>query len=84
MKQKDIALIIIVVFVSGVISLVVSNFVFGSPEKRQEEVELVEPISAEFNVPAKDDKYFNSEALDPTLIIRIGDNSNEQPFKTSE
>ena len=80
MKQKDIALIIIVVFISGVFSLLLSNYLFASPKNRQEQVEVVEPISAEFKVPAKDDKYFNAQAIDPTLIIKIGDNNNQQPF----
>lgn len=80
MKQKDIILIIIVVFVSGVFSLIISNYLFASPKNRQEQVEVVEPISASFDVPAKDDKYFNAQAIDPTQIITIGGNSNQQPF----
>lgn len=82
MKQKDIATILIVVIISGVFSLILSNYLFASPKNRQEKVEVVEPISAEFNVPKKDDKYFNAQAIDPTLIIKIGDNNNQQPFNT--
>jgi hypothetical protein len=80
MKQKDIVLIIVVVFISGVVSLVLSNMLISSPKNRQEKVEVVEPISAEFDTPKKDDKYFNSQAIDPTQIIRIGDSNNQQPF----
>lgn len=83
MKQKDIVLIIVVVFISGVFSLVLSNYLFSSPRNRQEKVEVVEPITAEFDTPEKDDKYFNAQAIDPTQIIRIGDNNNQQPFNTS-
>ncbi len=82
MKRKDMVTILIVVLISGAFSLALSNYLFASPEKRQEEVEVVEPISAEFNVPKKDDKYFNTQAIDPTLIIKIGDNNNQQPFNT--
>lgn len=78
MKQKDIILIVVVVFVSGVISLIVSNLLFSSPKNRQEKVEVVEPITADFNQPDK--RYFNSQSIDPTQIIRIGDNTNDQPF----
>ncbi len=78
MKQKDLVLIIVVVIVSGVFSLVLSNLLFASPKNRQEKVEVVEPITAEFNKP--DQKYFNSESIDPTQIIKIGDSSNNQPF----
>ena len=78
MKQKDIALIIVAVFVSGVLSLVISNTLFASPKNRQEKVEVVEPISAEFKQP--DQEYFNSNSLDPTQLITIGNNNNTQPF----
>ncbi|HSX23673.1 MAG TPA: hypothetical protein VLE74_01085 [Candidatus Saccharimonadales bacterium] len=79
MKQKDIALIVIVVILSGAVSLVVSNFLFSSPKNRQEKVEVVEPIGADFKQPDK--KYFNAHSIDPTQIIKIGDNNNNQPFK---
>ena len=78
MKQKDIALIIVVVFISGVLSLFLSNILFASPKNRQEKVAVVEPITADFQQPDK--KYFNSDAIDPTQIIKIGDNNNNQPF----
>ncbi len=81
MKQKDILLIVVVVFISGVFSLVLSNYLFASPKNRQEKVEVVEPITADFKTPNKDDKYFNAQAIDPTLIIKIGDNNNNDPFK---
>lgn len=84
MKQKDIVLIIVVIFISGAISLVLSNYLFSSPRSRQEKVEVVEPITSEFDTPEKDDKYFNTQAIDPTQIIRIGDNNNQQPFNTSQ
>lgn len=80
MKQKDIILIMVVVFISGVFSFLLSNYLFASPKNRQEKVEVVEPITADFKIPAKDDKYFNIQAIDPTQIIRIGDNNNNQPF----
>lgn len=80
MKQKDIALIIIAVFVSGVFSFVLSGFLFSSPKNRQEKVEVVEPISAEFSQPST--KYFNDKSIDPTQLITIGSDSNNQPFKS--
>lgn len=77
MKQKDWAVVLIVVFVSGVLSLVLSNTLFGK-SKQQEQVEVVEAITAEFTKP--NEKYFNKNSIDPTQIIRIGDGSNESPF----
>jgi hypothetical protein len=81
MKQKDMILIIVVVFVSGVVSLLISNKLFAAPASRQEKVEVVEAIVADFVTPDKDDKYFNKEAFNLTQIIKIGENNNNQPFK---
>jgi len=78
MKQKDLILIIVVVFISGVFSVILSNFLISSPKNRQEPVEVVEPISAEFTQPS--DKYFNKQSLDPTQIIKIEGPNNNKPF----
>ncbi len=79
MKQKDWTLIAVVVVVSGVLSFVLSNFLFGGTKNRQEKVEVVEPISSEFQIPSE--KYFNKNSNNPTQIIKIGDgNNNNTPF----
>lgn len=81
MKQKDIALIIVVVFISAIISLFVSKAIFAPPKNRQQEVEVVQPITADF--PKPDSKYFNSQAFDPTQLITIGQNANPDPFSST-
>jgi hypothetical protein len=78
MKQKDIALIILAGFISALLSYFVSNALFASPKDRRAEVEVVEPITTDFSTPDK--KYFNSESVNPTQLIQIGDNPNAQPF----
>ena len=78
MKQKDIMLIAIIIIVSAVISIVLSNMLISSPKNRQQKVEVVAPITPDFNQP--DTKYFNSNAIDPTQLIQIGGSSNSQPF----
>jgi len=78
MKQKDIALIIVVTFLSGIISLFASNALFASPKNRQQKVEVVEAISASFPTPST--KYFNSESINPTELIQIGTSQNPNPF----
>lgn len=82
MKQKDIALIIIVVFISGVASFFISNALFASPKNRQQTVEVVEAISANF--PTPNTKYFNSEAINPTELIQIGNSTNPNPFNGNQ
>lgn len=81
MKQKDLTLIIVVVFISGVFSYLISNYLFASDKNRQEKVEVVEPITAEFVQPSN--KYFNDKSVDPTGTITIGENNNNQPFKSN-
>lgn len=78
MKQKDFLLIAVVVVISGIIAVVVSGKIITTPKNRQQEVEVVVPISATFNEPDK--KYFNSESIDPTQLIQIGGGDNTQPF----
>lgn len=78
MKKKDIGLIAVVVIISGVISLVLSNILIGSPKSKPQEVEVVEAITEEFGTP--DTKYFNATSKNFTQTITIGDNPNPQPF----
>ena len=82
MKQKDLALIAVIVVVSAVISLILSNMLFASPKNRKQQVEVVQPITADF--PQPDSKYFNKDAFDPTRNITISQNQNTQPFKSAQ
>lgn len=81
MKQKDLALIAVVVFLSVIISIFVSKAVFVPPTNRQQQVEVVQPITADF--PQPDSRFFNSSAFDPTKLITIGNNNNNNPFSGS-
>ena len=80
MKQKDIALIVILAFLSAIISLVVSNQLFSSPKTRQQTVQVISPITSDFKTP--DSKYFNAQSVDPTQLIQIGNGGNPTPFST--
>lgn len=78
MKQKDLLLIAAIVVVSGTISFFVSNLLFKVPKAQETEVEVVQPITPEFAAPDK--RYFNTQSVDPTKNITIGDNQNASPF----
>lgn len=82
MKQKDIALIIVVVAVSGVVSFFVAQFLFLKPEDRQVKAEYVQPITDTFTQPDK--KYFNANSIDPTQPIQIGDGNNTAPYNATQ
>lgn len=78
MKQKDIALIVVIAVLSGIISLVLGRLIFAAPKDRQQKVEVVDAIKTEF--PQPDVQYFNAQSINPTQLIRIGENSNAAPF----
>ena len=78
MKQQDIALIIVIVFISGVASLFISNSFIG-PGERNEKAAVVEPITTDFKEP--DERYFNGESINPTQTIQIEEGQNTDPFQ---
>ena len=61
MKQKDIVLIIVMVFIGAIISLVVSNAIFSSPKNRKQTAEVVDVITPDFSSPPT--KYFNNRSV---------------------
>jgi flagellar basal body-associated protein FliL len=79
-KQKDLTLIIVVVFVSAVVALVVSRWIFASPQNRQQTAEKVDVIGPEFIAPSR--KYFNAQSVNPTQQIEIGGSTNPNPFNS--
>lgn len=80
MKQKDIALIIVIVFFSGIVSFLISGKIFVTPDNRQQKVQTVDVIDSSFQKPSE--KYFNSTSIDPAQLVQIGDNNNQNPFNT--
>jgi hypothetical protein len=82
MKQKDIALIIVLVIISGILALVLSRLFFARPSDRKQTAEVVDVITSDF--PAPPNKYFNSNSVDPTQLIQIGEGTNPNPFKDKQ
>jgi hypothetical protein len=82
MKQKDIAVIAVVVCLAAIVAFIVSNqFLIPRSEKKQT-AEVVSAITEEFDVP--DNKVFNTEAINPTKLIEIAPNDNNQPFANQQ
>jgi len=81
MKKKDLALILVIVFISAILSWFLSNAIFAPPKNRQQKVEVVQPITADFQPP--DNHYFNKQSFDPTQTINIAPNDNSNPFSGS-
>ena len=78
MKQKDIALIIVIAAISAIVSFFVSNKLFVTTSGRNQQAEVVDPINASFQTP--DSKYFNSSSIDPAPKTAIGSGNNQNPF----
>jgi hypothetical protein len=77
-KQKDIALILVIVFISGIVSFLLSGWIFARPADRQQKAEKVDVITSDFSLP--DNRYFNATSVNPTQLIQIGDSNNPNPF----
>lgn len=78
MKQKDIALIMVIAIISAILSIFISNAIIVPPKNREQKVEVVGKINSDF--PDPDTKHFNSTAINPSRRITIGIDTNPQPF----
>jgi hypothetical protein len=81
MKQKDVALIIIIAAISGGVSFAASHFLFATPKDRHQNVAVVDAITTEFVTP--DSKFFNSQSIDPAKLIEVQNSKNPNPFSGS-
>jgi hypothetical protein len=78
MKRNDIALLILIVSLTLVISFLIVKALFGEPAQQGVSVEKVQMISGEIRRPSKE--IFHKGALNPTVVIQIGNPGNQQPF----
>lgn len=78
MKQKDILLIAVIALFSAVLSFFISDRIFVTPTNRQQKVEVVDVLNSQFKIPDK--KYFNDKSVNPTQLVTIGNQNNQNPF----
>ena len=81
MKQKDLAMIIIVAAISGMLSFALSHLIFGAPQQRQQQAAVVDAITTTFTMP--DPKFFNNQSINPAQLIEVGSSNNTNPFNGS-
>lgn len=82
MKRRRIFSLVVAMVIFGIVSYIVSGFIFRLPTKNAK-APVVESVNQNFPDVASDPTYtsiFNSNALDPTLPVQIGGSSNNQPF----
>lgn len=78
MKKNDLAALLVIVAISGVISYFIANAVIGKPKNNPVMVEQVTPIAESF--PTPDARVFNDKAIDPTVEVSGDGQSADQPF----
>lgn len=78
MKRSDIALLALIVSLTLVISFLVVKAIFGEATNQATKVEKAESISA--NIVEPSPTIFNRDAINPTVVIQIGNSGNQQPF----
>lgn len=78
MKQNDIAALVLIVAIAGVITYFVAGALIGSPENDPVQVEKVTPISSSFSEP--DDRIFNEQSIDATVEIQGSGESTDNVF----
>lgn len=78
MKKNEIALLVLIVAISIGIAYAVGQSIFGKATTKPVDVETVTTISSEIEQP--NETIFNENAINPTVPVRIGDPSNQQPF----
>lgn len=78
MKKNEIALLVLIVAISVGIAYAIGQSIFGSATTKPVQVETVTAISPEVQPP--NETVFNENAINPTVPVKIGDPSNQQPF----
>ncbi len=79
MNKKDRNTLVVVILVSAFVAFFAAKILIGSPQKKPQKVEVVEPISIDFQRP--DSTVYNQDAVNPTQLIKISENENTDPFR---
>lgn len=78
MKKNEIALLVLIVAISIGVAYAVGQSIFGKATAKPVDVETITAISADIEQPSEN--VFNSNGINPTVPVKIGDPSNQQPF----
>jgi hypothetical protein len=82
MKQSDIAMLVLIVSISLLVSYFVGNSLFAGDSNRVAEVPTAQSISADFPQPSPD--VFNEKAVNLTETITVTDNNSDKPFTSGD
>ena len=80
MKQKDIAVIVVITFFAAILSFFIANKVFVTPKNRQQTAPVVDAIDS--SMAPTDKRFFNSDSINPTRNSSAT-GTNQTPFNGS-
>lgn len=80
MKRNEIALLIFIVGAVGLITYFSLNSLLTGLKPKPVALDVAKPISSELVEPNKD--LFADGSYNPTVKVKIGDQSNQQPFNS--
>lgn len=75
MKKSDIAMIILIASISVLVAYFVAKAIIGDVQNESVQVKTADPITTEIAEP--DPTVFNSNAINPTVEVIIGDSRNQ-------
>lgn len=78
MKKNEIALIVLIASIAVAATYFTVGAFLPSPGKTPVKVEVAEAIDPSVVEPSQD--VFNKDAINPTVKVSIGNQSNQQPF----
>lgn len=78
MKKSEIASIVLIAAISLGIAYFLAQSILGSPKQQKISVPTTELITENIEEPST--KIFNSDAINPTVRITIGESGDQQPF----
>ncbi|MEX0934553.1 MAG: hypothetical protein WDZ42_02010 [Candidatus Saccharimonadales bacterium] len=81
LEQKDIIVISLVAVFSFIASFFIASALITTPEDRAEQVLEVSEVSSDF--PEVNRRIFNSDAINPTEEITLGEDSVTNPFDST-
>lgn len=75
MKKSDIAMIILIASISMLVAYFAAKALVGDVQNQSVKVKTTEKISTDVTEP--DPKVFNSNAINPTVEVIIGNQNNQ-------
>lgn len=85
MKKNEIALLILIVGIVGIITYFILNSALAGLKPKEVSVDHAEPISSQLtDMDTLSETVFVEKAYNPTIKVKIGDQANEQPFNATQ